>query len=151
MITTIQRESTPSLYISFINCLKNMLHLSGIDMDFPINMTYSPILCNALFIIFLITYLFQSANITEICQLLFTVYDLFSRQVPCPFVHTSLDRVGEDEAVTLEILVQIAGDTWHYGVVGIAFFPAEDHPHAVVRFHIPEHDQEIIPVAEVYI
>ena len=77
MMTTIQRESTPNLYISFINCLKNMLHRLGTEMHFPINMTYSPILCNALFIILLITYLFQSANITEICQQQFTVYDLF--------------------------------------------------------------------------
>ena len=42
MMTTIQRESTPNLYISFINCLKNMLHRLGTEMHFPINMTYSP-------------------------------------------------------------------------------------------------------------
>ena len=51
MMTTIQRESTPNLYISFINCLKNMLHRLGTEMHFPINMTYSPTWCNALFII----------------------------------------------------------------------------------------------------
>lgn len=53
MIMTIQRESTPSLYISLINCLKNILHRSGSVILFIISRVYSPILCNALFIFIL--------------------------------------------------------------------------------------------------
>ena len=50
MIITIQMESTPNLYISLINCLKNIFHLSGKEIALVISSVYSPSLCNALFI-----------------------------------------------------------------------------------------------------
>ena len=73
---------------------------------------------------------------------------LFLCQIPCTFIHARLYRVGEDEAVGLEIFIQISRNTGHYRVIRQTFLPAEDHPHAVVCFHIPENDQKIVPIAE---
>ena len=38
-------------------------------------------------------------------------------QVPGSFVDSGLYRINKNKAVTLKILVQISGDSWHDGVV----------------------------------
>ena len=47
-----------------------------------------------------------------------------------------------------ESICEVLGDTGHGGSVGKSFLAAKDNPHRVVRFYIPENDQEVIPVVE---
>ena len=63
-------------------------------------------------------------------------------------VHASLHGICQYETVCLEVFVEVLGDTGHGGSVGKSFLAAKDNPHRVVRFYIPENDQEVIPVVE---
>ena len=59
-----------------------------------------------------------------------------------------LARDMPSETVCLKVFVEVLGDTGHGGSVGKSFLAAKDNPHRVVRFYIPENDQEVIPVVE---